>query len=161
LVVDIDYCSELNSRNLSLTFTNNTARNGGDAIYGGSLHSCNVATCYVRFSEDIHVKASSILIFDYLNIVHYKVPNGSSNLSLVTSEPTRVCLCEDGEPDCFTILTNDTRYPGETFSISAVVVGQGYEIGTAEGSVYAWFLPLNKDPPGTFNELQQSQLVNH
>ena len=35
------------------------------------------------------------------------------------------------------------------------------EIGSAEGSVYAWFLPLNKSPPATFNELQQSQLVNH
>jgi len=35
-IVDIDYCSELNSKNLSLTFRNNTALNGGDAIYGGS-----------------------------------------------------------------------------------------------------------------------------
>jgi len=95
LVADIDYCSELNSRNLSLTFTNNTARNGGDAIYGGSLHSCNVATCYPQYNNQ-DIKGSSILIFEYWNIVHYNVPNGSSKLSLVTSEPTRVCLCEDG-----------------------------------------------------------------
>ena len=27
--------------------------------------------------------------------------------------------------------------------------------------LWRWFLPLNKSPPATFNELQQSQLVNH
>jgi len=97
-IVDIDYCSELNSKNLSLTFINNTAQNGGDVIYGGSLHYCNVAICYNinhLYPEDI--KGSSILIFDNWNIVYYEVPNGSSNLSLVTSEPTHVCLCEGAE----------------------------------------------------------------
>ena len=155
-VVDIYYHSELNSKNLSLTFTNNTARNGGDAIlFGGSLYYCDAASCHSMF-----VTGSSILILNYWNIVYYEVPSGGSNLSLISSEPTRVCLCDDGEPDCFSsIFTNDTRYPGETFTISAVVVGQGF--GTTDGSVYASFLPLNKSSPATFQELQQSQLVNH
>ena len=159
-IVGFHYCSELSSKHLSLTFINNTAQNGGDAIYGGSLHYCNAATCFVKnlpyFSD---LKGSSIFIFDYWNIVSYEVPSSSSNLSLVSSEPTHVCLCKDGEPDCFTVFTNHTCYPGETFIVSAVVVGQGF--GTIDGSMYARFQKLNTSPLATFNELQQSQLANH
>jgi len=112
---------------------------------------CNMYHTFIRASDNF--------IFNSWKMVHYEVPNGSSNLSLVSSKPPRMCLCEDEEPDCFNVLTNDTRYPGETFTISAVVVGQGF--GTADGSVYAQFLPLNEDSPPSFNELQQSQKVNH
>ena len=42
-------CSDLrNNHQLSLIFTNNTAHNGGDAIYGGSLYHCNIGVCKVR-----------------------------------------------------------------------------------------------------------------
>ena len=54
------------------------------------------------------------------------------------------------------MFKNDTHYPGETFTISAVVVGQGF--GTADGTVYAQF--RNKDIP-RLEDLQQSQQVNH
>ena len=148
-------CPTLKSNRLHFTFKNNTARDGGDAIYGGSMHYCIACVCNYR----TYIRASDIFIFNYWNMVHYEVPSGSSNLSLISSKPTRMCLCEDEEPDCLNVLTNDTRYPGETFTISAVVVGQGF--GTADGSVYAQFLPLNEDLPPSFNELQQSQKVNH
>ena len=36
------------SLNISLTFANNTARDGGDAIYGGNLKQSEVTNCFVR-----------------------------------------------------------------------------------------------------------------
>ena len=158
-IVDIHYCSELYNKHRSLTFTNNTAQNGGDAIYGGSLHYCSAACCKIANLYIVDLTGASILIFNYWNAVSYEAPSSGSNLSLVSSEPTRVCLCKDGEPDCFTVFTNRTCYPGETFMVSAVVVGQGF--GTTDGSVYARFQRLNTSPLATFNELQQSQLANH
>ena len=66
----------------------------------------------------------------------------------------------DGKPDCFTIFHNKTHYPGETLTVSAVVVGQ--ELGTVNGTVYAHFLPLqHSEAEPSLRELQQSQCVGH
>ena len=64
-----------------------------------------------------------------------------SGLSLISSAPSRVCLCnETGQPDCLTVADPETRviYPGQTITIPAVVVGQDF--GTVTGSVFAQFL---------------------
>ena len=80
--------------------------------------------------------------------------------SKITSDPTRVCLCMDGKPNCYTIFATKTHYPGETFTVSAVVVGQ--ELGTVNGTVYAQFLPLqHSETEPSLRELQQSQHVGH
>ena len=63
-----------------------------------------------------------------------------SGLSLISSAPSRVCLCnETGQPDCLTVADPTTRviYPGQTITIPAVVVGQDF--GTVTGSVFAHF----------------------
>ena len=59
----------------------------------------------------------------------------------MTSDPLRVCLCnESGLPGCILLVdpTPHSIYPGQTISISVVVVGQDW--GTVAGSVYAQFL---------------------
>ena len=64
-----------------------------------------------------------------------------SGLSLISSAPSRVCLCnEAGQPDCLTVADPTTRvmYPGQTITIPTVVVGQDF--GTVAGSVFAQFL---------------------
>ena len=64
-----------------------------------------------------------------------------SGLSLISSAPSRVCLCnETGQPDCLTVADPSTRaiYPGQRISIPAVVTGQDF--GTTTGSVFAQFL---------------------
>ena len=149
-------CSDFkNNPHLIFVFTNNTAHNGGDAIYGGSLHLCIAGKCRGETILAIPIVGAYIFIDNYWNLVKYNIGH-QSNLSLISSTPSRVCLCEDGEPDCPTMFANDTHYPGETFSISAVVVGQGY--GTVDGTVYAKF--PNTDNP-RLEELQQSQQVKH
>ena len=122
--------NDLKYLNVSFNLTNNTAQNGGDAIYGSSPITQRCLVSASTFSHKI-----AYLIF------HFQ-PNVSSDLSVISSSPTRVCLCDNQRrPDCFIVLPNDTQplYPGQTFRIHAAVVGQDF--GRASGLVCASFLP--------------------
>ena len=127
-------CFFTSFENASLTFVNNTADNGGDAIYG-----------------PFETLAGSKCKMDYLHFGE----NGRSNLSVITSDPSRVCFCERGRPVCTTIFSREVRYPGETFSLLAAVVGETF--GTVTGSVYTQFLPLLHGVAPALGQLQQSQ----
>ena len=87
------------------------------------------------------------------------------SLSLISSDPSRVCLCnETGQPDCqvLTDHTFHTAYPGQTINISAVVVGQDF--GTVAGPVYAQFLHRGSTPKLESGQEVQSviqQKCNH
>ena len=81
-----------------------------------------------------------------------------TSLSLISSDPLRVCLCNQSElPDCMLLddPTQQSIYPGQTISISAVVVGQDW--GTVAGSVFAQF--LHKSTPENTIYLKSSQGV--
>ena len=111
------------------TFANNSAGKGGDILYGGqvALGLDGDWNCLDSFKE---------------------ISNISQNgLSLISSDPLRVCLCSArGQPDCPVLLdpTPHTIYPGQTITISAAVVGQDF--GTVAGSVYAQFLQRGSPP---------------
>ena len=104
----------------SVTFTQNKAGIAGNAIYGGLTTNCIINSCYC-------------FIPDVSDIFQYNGVNDSSDLSSFTSDPTRVCFCENGVPDCDIVLTGLILYPGEHFNISLAVVGFG--LGTVPGSV--------------------------
>ena len=107
-----------------LTFINNTAGKGGDVLYGGLVK--------LGYDGDWNCLLSFKNISDI---------SQQSGLSLISSAPSRVCLCnETGQPDCLTVADPTTRvmYPGQTITIPAVVVGQDF--GTVSGSVFAQFL---------------------
>ena len=114
---------EGNRLHTQLSFVNNTAGKGGDAIYGGELE--------LGWDGDLNC------LLGFKN-----VSNVSQNtLSLISSAPSRVCLCDtSGKPDCLKIFSaiDGLVYPGQTINISAVAVGQDF--GTVAGSVYAQFL---------------------
>ena len=117
-----------------LTFYNNTAGYGGDLVYGGQI----------AYGWD----GDWNCLLGFKNTSHILQPN---NMSLISSPPSRVCLCSAaGVPDCFNILDSQTFsiYPGQTISVSAVVTGQGF--GTVAGSVHAQFLKL----PPTYHRPQ-------
>ena len=86
------------------------------------------------------------------NISFY--PGLNETLSPVSSAPERVCLCgTNGKPQCANIsqiFKNIHVYRGETFTLSAHVVG--YDFGTTVGTVHAGFLD-----PNAFSFLGQSQ----
>ena len=107
-----------------LTFINNTAGKGGDVLYGGLVA--------LGYDGDWNCLLSFKNISDM---------SQQSGLSLISSTPSRVCLCnETGQLDCLTVADLTTRviYPGQTITLPVVVVGQDF--GTVTGSVFAQFL---------------------
>ena len=111
----------------SLTFSQNRAGIAGNAIYGGYTSACMPSN-----REDF---CSNCPVPDVSDVFQYNGMNDSSDLSSFTSDPTRVCFCENGIPDCYKVTKNVTVYPGERFTLSLVIVGYG--LGTVPGSVIA------------------------
>ena len=94
-------------------FSNNSAGKGGDIIYGGDLAYGvnNNKNCMDTFKEISYISDTS--------------------LSLISSDPLRVCLCNQrGLPDGMLIddPTPHSIYSGQTISISAVVVNTKVQI---------------------------------
>ena len=100
-----------------LSFSGSTAGNGGDVVFGGSkvLGDLNCLEAFKNAST-----------FSEQNMA-----------SLISTAPSRVCLCHDSEMDCLIVADPNTHtiYPGETIIVPAVVVGQHF--GTVTGSVIA------------------------
>ena len=106
-----------------LVFANNSAEKGGDILYGGQ----------VAYGWDGDMNC----LLSFKNISNIS----QSGLSLITSDPSQVCLCNGtGQPDCLIVAdpAPHSIYPGQSINISAVIVGQDF--GTVAGSVYAHFL---------------------
>ena len=126
--------------NYTFTFANNSAMDGGDDIYGASL----------QFHQ-----SSGICHLTVYTTEH-------SGMSSVSSDPTRVCLCDSkGTPQCKNnSLGNYVVSPGESFAVSAVVVGGDF--GATKGSVYANFL-LYEHPslPSLTSASQYNQAIEN
>ena len=126
----------------TLNFTNNRALRGGEHVYGVALRS----NCLVSPTS----YTTSIDMFYYSKLFYFqnRPEVQGSTLSQISSDPKRVCVCKTilSEPQCANaryIFLTDTRYPGEKFNLSMVVVGD--EFGTVSAEVYTSILPLNKD----------------
>ena len=106
-----------------VVFENNTADYAGSALYGGWIDLCE------------HPKKKIMkLDFDFL----FQVNGRESDLSVISSNPLRVCLCVDSKPDCSITQYNTVAYPGTTVEILAVAVGQRF--GTVPSTVHSGFL---------------------
>ena len=111
----------------SISFEQNSAHIAGNAIYGGRTSAC--------IPSDRQDFCSNCPVPDISDIFKYSGVNHSSDLSNFTSDPTRVCFCKKGIPDCYNTSRRTKVYPGELFSISLAIVGYG--LGTVPGSVIA------------------------
>ena len=132
----------------NLSFINNTAQKGGDAIYGAGISDCAYATEKGQSCKAYNLvqSTSSGLYFE---------PSFDSDPSQISSDPTHVCLCENRTLNCSITSRNETHYPGEEFPISAVDVGDMQVM--VDGTVYAQFLPQSNEP--ILGELQHFQQV--
>ena len=103
---------------IAIVMINNTADLAGNAIYGGSIDRCFMYAPlawkkYWRFMTN--VKA----FFDKLFHIS---PNNSLS---VTSNPSGVCFCNGNHTlDCNKKKYELVKFPGETFQVSMVIVGQ-------------------------------------
>ena len=143
------HCSDLTA-NITLSFTSNVGRDGGDIIYGTKFYKC-ITKCKSLW----HIVAGYWKVLDGVHINVDALRNDS--FSLLSSDPMRVCICTNGTPDCTTVFMNMTKYPGEAFNVPAVVVGDNF--GTVTGSVHSKFLSLgtNRTVPNLeeFQNLQR------
>ena len=127
------------NRSIKIILKNNTAEYAGDQIYGGTIDYCYLMDSpYHNVSQH---RRDSVEVFKQL-FQYY--PNNSQ--SAVTSPQRHVCLCyktnnsETMEYDCSAHHSiQGPFYPGEPFTLSAVVVGQLN--GTVPGTVYAKLKP--------------------
>ena len=129
---------------LHLFFLNNTARLGGNDIYGGQLDQTPVCDRPKSCKNIEDVFCHGIGSHSCISIIDTISEFSDARFSSIASDPSRVCLCnESGLPDCLNVLTGGfVVYPGQTFTLSAVAVGQHF--GTAFGTVCAQLLSLNE-----------------
>jgi predicted outer membrane repeat protein len=153
------YSIERVESDYSLIFIENFAERGGDHIYGASLNS----SCTVAFrsdscggisesncswtSNDVRTRGS-FMFYSRLN---------TQSLSPVSSNPTRVCLCNGNyQPSCVDlnqIFREVSICPGEYFNIPMVIVGGDF--GTTIGTVQARY------PIDSFQQCVNSHGDNH
>ena len=120
-----------------LHFHNNKAKNGGDHIYGTSFMSdCpNHPHKFPSESQQTTLGAnwSSLFVFEQPSF------NNGDSLSVVSSTPSRVCLCNDeGQPACTDIdkiFVKIKSCLGEVIEIPVVLVGADF--GTTIGNIHA------------------------
>ena len=103
-----------NSINVRLVFQSNSAGAAGSMLYGGAIDNCKLTGLDSNSSGEV---------FDmivYNNDTDYNTP---SNIS---SDSLRICLCENNHPNCskYRYVVPHKVYPGETFQVSVVAVGQ-------------------------------------
>ena len=92
---------------VKVAFKNNSADAAGSVVIQSIIASLLIRT------------HNSGEVFD--NLVHYEINNTASNIS---SDPFRIRSCENNRPDCNKSMKTQSVYPGETFQISVVAVGQ-------------------------------------
>ena len=105
----------------ALIFVNNSAEKGGDVMYGRKN-----TPCFLLFNNISHISPDS--------------------LSKVASDPCHVCFCKNNTPECSGGVLVDPIFPGQSFSVSVVIVGDDTG-GTVAGSVFATFIAIHSIRP--------------
>ena len=103
----------LSTSDVQLAFINNSADIAGNALYGGVIDNCKLTGLGSHTSGEV---------FDMI----FHVDTGDNTTSNICSDPFQVCLCENSLPNCSEskYVVPYPVYPGDTFHLSVVVVGQ-------------------------------------
>ena len=131
-----------------MVFTNNTSGIAGSAIYGGWIELCYIQTDVIPFKK-------YYAGYEFKNV--FKIETDNLDLSPVSSQPIRACLCSNSKPDCFKSHHTVKAYPGETFQIS--IVGVGQMCGTVPSTIHAQFRQTNITNLPEIDTLQSVQKV--
>ena len=99
---------------------NNYASKAGSSLYGGLLDRCSISA----LSDVYFYYNLSALFVPVSGVAYFQNVTYSENISLISSDPVRVCFCRNETPDC------DYQWPtiivkkGYRFSIHLVAVDQ-------------------------------------
>ena len=137
-----------NDINVKLIFKNNSADDAGSVLYGGAIDNCKLT--------DLD-SYSSGKVFDM--IVHIEDDNDYNTTSNISSDPLRICPCENNLPNCSKSWYDVPHAvdPGEIFQVSVVAVGQ--RNGTVSSGVIS---TIEKHPQtNTLHSKYQLQQANN
>ena len=147
----LDHVRKYTSSNVQLIFEGNHANQAGIAIYGGRVDSCSINevplyTIVERFSR---VSTPSVQVFEKL----FNFSNSIHSLSLVSSDPIRICFCNDTGIDyAVSQILPKQAFPGQLFEVEAVPIGQ-YN-GTTLGVIVA---RITSNTTAQFEKIQRVQ----
>ena len=110
---------------INVNLIDNKARYAGYNLFGGTVEHCYT----------IDSLNSSLMLFKELFNIEPDPYDDSSNNTSVTSTPLRVCFCNQNKKKCSQRNKSVSKFPGESFYISAAIVGQLN--GSVPGSVTA------------------------
>ena len=99
-----------NASDIRLVFKNNSAHDAGSVLYGGVIDNCELTGLDSYSSGEV-----------FNMLAHIEDDNTTS---VISSYPFRICQCENNLPNCNKSSISRSIYPGETFTVSVVVVGQ-------------------------------------
>ena len=129
-------------------FKDNSA-DAGSVLYGGAIDNCKLTGLEPYSSGEV---------FDML--VHIESDNTNSSIS---SDPFRVCPCENNLPDCSKSQKSYTVYSGETFHVSVAAVGQrnGTAPTTVRGRLMLDAIWSHTTDMGNLHPLQYAQITSN
>ena len=129
-----------NYEGIHLLFQDNVANEAGSVLYGGNLDICAV------YSHNRCRYTTGTVLVDGLCNTEI-----ASTLD-ISSDPYRVCVCEDNHPKCNKTVTSREVYPGGTIHVPVVAVGQ--RSGTTPAVIRADWEGLE------IGNLQNTQITN-
>ena len=118
----MQFSSTITVDNFQVTFIYNKAGIAGSALYGEGFDTC--ATTFNPQSNETRYHGFPGIVIEKL----FQFESNKSDLSVVSSEAGRVCICEDNQPQCQIINYNTTVYPGEIFTLSLIGVVRCLEL---------------------------------
>ena len=119
----------LSQLGILMIFTNNTAGEAGDALYGGQIDTCQTLAPSGFLVHNVAILGH--LIFEFVS--HFEQQNTSS---LISSDALDICFCENDTLnfDCSVREVTVFHYPGETLHVS--MIGFGQRDGTVSAVVF-------------------------
>ena len=127
-----------------MVFEDNVAPTGS-VLLGGSIDRCVL---------EGHPEVDSGHVFDM--IANYSMQ--PHTVSVITSTPYRVCVCNNSQPCSASKTFTAHTYPGQTIPITVAAVGQ--RNGSTTGTVNAITNPSNPLNPSTLGIFQDRQRVS-
>ena len=122
-----------------LQFQDNTAKETGSNLYGGNLDSCGVC------SDDTYYVSGGVAFYTWAK---------TSNSSLISSDPYRVCPCVENQFECNQSEITHEIFPGSTLLLPVVALGQQNGIVPAVIQTYP-------SDAITLDDLQTTQQTNN
>ena len=148
---ELEDMAKYHQANVQLVFEGNLAGIAGDALYGGQINKCTLfpstSLAQRNLIMDIDFKEKNLyaLVLDPADVFEslFNFTDKTPSRSLISSDPFRICFCSnESEPDFAVEQSIHTEaYPGQTFHVEAVAVGQ-YN-GTTPGVVLARAITSN------------------